>query len=75
MGPAGYHYQIEISADISSREHAREGIGYDDFSANLFINGAFVADISFVLATMESFIDEVDATDWEKEFMEQTGKL
>ncbi|MFD2921982.1 hypothetical protein ACFS6H_19840 [Terrimonas rubra] len=65
---------IELVAEANTREAAAE-LGYNDFKANLYIKGKFIADISPVIATSEAWEKMIDETDWVEKFREATEKI
>lgn len=70
---------IEVSANINSREDARN-LNYTDVEINLSINHKRVAEISYLMDKVDTpnsnaLIDMVDAIDWEKEFVSQTEEV
>ena len=54
---------IELSCEVNSRNDIDE-IPYDEFTANLFINGKLIGDISPVLDNAGVFTEMVDDVDW-----------
>ena len=56
-------HTIELSAFASSKEAAAE-LTEDDISADLFINGKFISDISGVLENAGVFAQMVEVVDW-----------
>lgn len=65
---------IELSCEVSSKEDTRD-LAYDDYRADLYINGKFIADISPVLDAAGLFTDMVDSVDWEQLYAEQFADL
>lgn len=63
---AGFHYLIDINADLNEGEKPNE-VPYENFKANLYINGSFIANIAPVLSKMDSF-DNILDEDWSESF-------
>lgn len=66
----GYQEIIITSKEVNSRKEAEE-LGYDDFTADLHLDGKYIADISPVLAKSPGFAAMIDETDWEQEYYQQ----
>ena len=60
-------HTLEISVEVRNEEEANE-ISYDDFEVNLFIDGAFIAEISTILDRADAFMKMVDDVDWVEEY-------
>ena len=54
---------IELSCEVSTRNDI-DDIPYDEFKADLFINGKFVGDISPVLDNADVLVKMIDDVDW-----------
>lgn len=55
--------EIKTNIEVLSKEEAGD-LNYDNFDANLIINGKFVADISKLLSRSDAFVGMIDETDW-----------
>lgn len=68
------HQVIEVSCEVSSRDDIND-LAYDDYRADLFINGKFIADISNVLDDAGLFTGMVDGIDWDEIYSESLNNL
>lgn len=66
----GHQEIIITSKDVNSRKEA-EDLSYDDFTADLYLDGKYIADISPVLAKSHAFAAMIDETDWEEEYYQK----
>lgn len=68
------HQVLEVSCDVPSHDDI-DDLAYDDYRADLFINGKFIADISYVLDDAGLFTDLVDGIDWNELYRESLNNL
>lgn len=65
----GQNQVIEVVCRVNSSDDI-DDMSYDDFQANLYINGKFIGDISPVLDNAGLFTDMVDSIDWHELYHE-----
>lgn len=57
--------ELVIWAQANSKQEAEE-LSYDDFKMDLYIDGKYIADISYVLAKTNAFDTLIESEDWAK---------
>jgi len=57
--------ELVIWAQANSKQEAEE-LGYNDFHMDLYVNGNYVADISYVLGKTNAYEELIDHEDWAK---------
>lgn len=57
--------ELVIWAQANSKQEAEE-LNYDDFKMDLYIDGKYIADISYVLAKTNAFDTLIESEDWAK---------
>lgn len=65
----GQNQVIEVVCRVNSSDDI-DDMSYDDFQANLYINGKLIGDISPVLDNAGLFTDMVDSIDWHELYHE-----
>lgn len=59
------HQELVIWAQANSKQEAKE-LGYDDFKMDLYIDGKYIADISYVLGKTNAYEQLIESEDWAK---------
>lgn len=62
--------ELVIWAEANSKYEAME-LSYDDFKADLYIDGIYIADISYVLSKSDALTVLIDTEDWAKIYADE----
>ncbi len=70
-----HELRVTTNKDVTTRIEAEE-LDYPDFDFDLFINGRYITDIGFVLASAnnEAYQNIIDDTNWVKYFADEKAE-